>query len=150
MSGDAHITGRIRITPPITWRELADKKWATGASERFGGPYPDAKVELDQRDVDTDQGVLSVRAGVAIVPEGGETNGYTLTEDVDRIVREFTTAPDGTIRRFEGWLHLVWAGGEEIHRLHVVDGAAVEACPQVVWPVGARDEDAAAPEGGAR
>jgi hypothetical protein len=34
--------------------------------------------------------------------------------------------------------------------VHVVDGAAVEARPQVVWPVGARDEDAAAPEGGAQ
>jgi hypothetical protein len=147
MSGDARITGRIRITPPITWRELDGKRWAIGPD---GRRYPDAVVEVDHQEMDTGQGVLSVRLGVAIIPEGGETNGYTLTEDVDRIVHEFATAPDGTTRRFEGWLHLVWAAGEEIHRVHVVDGAAVEARPQVVWPVGARDEDAAAPEGGAR
>jgi hypothetical protein len=149
MSGDARITGRIRITPPITWRELAGKHWPLG-NNGGDGHYPDAKVEIDHRDIDTDQGVLSVRLGVAIIPVGGETNGYTLTEDVGRIVREFATAPDGTIRRFEGWLHLVWAGGEEIHRVHVVDGATVEARPQTVWPVGARDEDAATPAGGAQ
>lgn len=137
MSGDARITGQIRITPPITWMELSRNKWALGLE----GGYPDAIVKADHRDVDTDQGVLSVRLGVAIVPEGGETNGYTLIEDVDRIVREFATAPDGTPRQFEGWLHLNWGGGEAVYRVHVVDGRARSSAPQLIWPEGARDED---------
>jgi hypothetical protein len=141
MSGDARISGRIRIDPPITWPELAGKEWATEGDKMPDGYWADAKVQVDHRDVDTDQGVLSVRLGVAIVPEGGETSGYTLTSSVEQIVAEFGTAPNGNPRSFAGFLHMVWGGGEELHRVHVVDGHAVEVQPTLTWPEGARDED---------
>lgn len=142
MSGDARITGRIVIDPPITWPELAGKTWATEGDYEPDPPYSaDAKVHVDHRDVDTDQGVLSVRLGVAITETGGETSAYTLTQSVERIVTEFATAPDGTRRTFTGFLHVTWGRGEETWRVHVVDGHAVESRPVMTWPVGARDED---------
>jgi hypothetical protein len=145
MSGDARITGRISIDPPITWPELADKQWAVTGDWKPEPPYSaDALIRVDHHDINTDQGVLSVRLGVAIAPYQGETSGYTLVQSVDRLVREFGTTPDGTNRTFTGFLHEVWGGGEAIRRVHVVDGRAVESRPVMTWPVGARDEDGAA------
>lgn len=140
MSGDARISGQIRITPPITWGELHDQDWALGNGLRN---WPDALVKLATTVENTPTGQVHHQSGVAIVPFDGETNGYTLTEDVARIVRHFATAPDGTPRRFAGFLHLVWADGEEVYRVVPVDGGAIEVRPQVVWPEGARDEDGA-------
>ncbi len=145
MSGDARITGRINIDPPITWAELAGKTWATEGDYEPDPPYAaDAKVLVEHRDVDTDLGVLSVRLGVAIVEVGGETSAYTLTQSVERIVAEFRTDPNGTMRTFKGFLHVVWGRGEESWRVHVVDGHAVESRPVMAWPVGAHDEDGVA------
>lgn len=134
MSGDARISGRITITPPITWAELRANEWAMHH-------YADAHIKVDHNDVDTDQGVLSARFGVAIVPCDGETNGHNLTADVQRVVDAFPTTPDGTPRAFSGWLHVIWGGGDEVYRVHVVDGRAHEARPSLAWPAGARDED---------
>lgn len=143
MSGDAQITGRIRIDPPITWPELAGKTWATEGYRHPSGYWSDAKVQVQHHDVDTDQGVMSIRHGVAIVPAGGETSAATVTESVGRIVEEFGTTPDGTPRTFVGWLHVIWGEGEAVYRVVVRDGRAVEVSPQVIWPEGARDEDGA-------
>lgn len=145
MSGDARISGRIVIDPPITWPELAGQEWATEGNYRHEGGYGcDAKVAVDHRDVDTEQGVLSVRLGVAIVPEGGETSGYGLVPSVERIVGAFGRTPDGAPRTFSGFLHVVWGGGESVYRVHVVDGRVVESEPKLWWPEGARDEDGVA------
>lgn len=141
MSGDAKVTGRININPPITWGEAHDKPWARGADG-----YPDAHVHFDTATRNTPTEVVTVYSGVAIAPFEGEQSARTLLADVDRIVKEFATAPDGTGREFAGYLHVVWGGGEAIYRVHVVDGQAVEAKPQMVWPDGARDEDSVAPE----
>lgn len=149
MSGDAQISGRINITPPITWPELVDKEWAHKGNDRWpDGYWTDAKVHLDHLDVTTDVGILNVLVGVAIVAQGGETSAYTLTRSVQRIVDAFGTAPDGTARTFAGYLHVVWAGGEDMWRVHVVDGRAVESRPELTWPAGATDDDSVENETG--
>lgn len=140
MGGDARITGRINIQPPITWGELYNQQWALGQKTDH---YPDAYVKLGTTEENTPDGVMLRHTGVAIIPTGGDTSGYTLIKDVDRIVRSFGIAPDGTVRQFAGWLHLSWAGGEEIYRVIVRNGRPVDVRPQVVWPAGARNEDAA-------
>lgn len=141
MSGDARITGRISIDPPITWGELGANRWALGQERVDGQGWVDAVVHLDSAEEVLPDGVMTRYLGVAIIPAGGETNGYTLVADVDRIAKAFGRAPDGTVRRFAGWLHLIW-GGEAVYRVIVRDGVTVEVQPQVVWPEGARDEDA--------
>lgn len=140
MSGDARITGRISITPPITWGELHNQRWATGTEP---DRYPDVKVELATTTEKTSDGEMLRHSGVAIAPTGHETSGYDLNVEVARIARAFATAPDGTTRRFDGFLHVVWGRGESVWRVVVRDGRAVEVRPQTVWPEGARDEDAA-------
>lgn len=137
MSGDARITGRISITPPITKNELAGNRWA------FMPGSSDALVRLNCSRDDLTFADPSAPVGVAIAPEGGETSARTLVEDVNRIVATFRAAPDGAPRTFGGWLHVVWGGGEAVYRVHVVNGRVVEAEPVVTWPAGARDEDGA-------
>lgn len=131
MSGDARITGRINIDPPITWSELADNQWAIG---RGGNTYPDAVVKVDNIEENTPDGVFVRRSGVAIVPTGCETNGYDLIDDVTRLARLVATTPDGVARRFTGFLHVVWARGEDTYRVVVRDGQAVKVHPTIVWP----------------
>lgn len=140
MSGDAYISGRISISPPVTWGELYDKPWATGTEP---GQYPDVKVELATTRETTPTGEVLHHSGVAITPTRHETSGYHLNDEVTRIVAAFATAPDGTARRFDGFLHVVWGGGQEMWRVVVQGASAVEVRPVMVWPVGARDEDAA-------
>lgn len=135
MSGDARISGEISIDPPLTWGELRDQLWALGTD----GRYPDVVVKLDTTRESTAAGELLRHSGVAIAPTGHETNGYDLTDEVDRIARTFATAPDGSVRRFAGFLHVVWGGGEEIYRIVVRDGQAVEVRPTWVWPADASD-----------
>lgn len=136
MSGDARISGRIVIDPPITWPELRPHAWATDT----GSSWPDAFVQVAATEHDTDDGTVIRKQGVAIVPTDGETNGYDLTDNVARIVDQFAHTPEGTLRQWRGWLHLNW-GGEQVYRVHVVNGRAVESRPLLSWPVGARDED---------
>lgn len=142
MSSDARITGRINIDPPITWGELHDQMWAIGQQTDH---YPDAVVKLDTTEENTPDGVVRRHGGVAIVPSGHETNGYDLLDDVTRIVREFRTGPDGVVRSLDGYLHVVWAGGEDTYRVYVTPrGEVTEGRPEMRWPVGARDEDGVA------
>lgn len=147
MSGDAQVTGQIRIDPPVTWGEVVDCPWALTEGGNHG--YPDAVLELSTTVENTPTGEVRHHSGVAIEPAPWEQSARTLTEDVGRIVRQFATAPDGTVRTFTGFLHVVWGHGESIYRVHVVAGEAVEAHPQMTWPVGARDEDAVGSEEGA-
>lgn len=139
MSGDAQISGRINIDPPVTWAELFDHQWAIGVAYQH---YPDAVIKLDTTEENTADGVVHLHSGVAIVPTGHETSARTLVDDVTRIVGHAATAPDGTRRTFAGFLHVVW-GGESIYRVVVSPGdlRVVEVYPKVVWPEGARDED---------
>lgn len=139
MSGDARISGRIHIHPPITWAELRDKPWATGADQS----WPDAFVKVAEVEANTDDGVVIRRTGTAIVPTDGETNGYDLLDNVSRIVAAFARTPDGVERAWSGWLHVIWGRGEDVYRVHVAGGRAVESKPALSWPAGARDEDGA-------
>jgi hypothetical protein len=144
MSGDARITGQINIVPPVTWGELHDKPHLDERGLGLDGHFPDVTVKLDTISEVTAEGEFLRRSGVAIIPTGFETNGYTLLDEVRRIVAEFATAPDGTARTFAGFLHVVWGRGEEVYRLTVRDGVPVQVNPRIVWPDGARNEDAVA------
>lgn len=139
MSGDARISGRIRIEPPVTWGELHDKPWATDPRNE----WPDVVVELATTKENVADGEVLRHSGVAIVTTEHETSAYELVRQTTRIVKAFGTAPDGTARRFAGFLHVVWGGGEEVYRVIVREGRAVEVKPVLAWPEGARDEDGA-------
>ncbi len=145
MSGDARISGRIAISPPITWGELHDKLWAIGQDDS----YPDVAVELDTTETHTLSGTIKHMAGVAIIPTGHETSAYNLLDEMTRIVEAFRAGPDGTVRAMDGYLHIVWADGEDTYRVHVDRrGDVVEARPEMRWPEGARDEDSVEPRWG--
>lgn len=139
MSGEARISGRITITPPITWLELYDKPWATNPTG-----YPDVKIRLEMDETHTPAGVHTSITGVAIEPTGHETSASDLETEVDRIVTEFAVTPDGGApRAFKGFLHVTWGQGQdlEIYRVIVRDGKTITINPVMTWPEGARDED---------
>lgn len=146
MSGDAQISERISISPPVTWGELHDKPWATSGRGE-SGEWPDVVVELATTEEHGPAGVTKQISGVAIIPTGHETSAYTLLDDVNRIVRVFGVAPDGKRRTFAGFLHVIWGHGESVYRVVVLrEGTAVQIEPQIVWPAGARDEDSVEPK----
>jgi hypothetical protein len=140
VGGDARITGRISIAPPITWGELHDKPWA---HQSGNGHYPDVVVNLTTTKETTPDGEVFHHAGTEIITTGHETSAYHLLDELNRIVTTFDATPDGTRRTFTGFFHVVWAHGDEVYRVVIRDGRAVEVKPQIVWPEGARDEDAA-------
>lgn len=142
MSGDATITGRITVDPPITWSELHNQSWATNPNRG----YPDVVVNLATTKEVTADGEVFRYSGDAIVTTGHETSAYHLVDELDRIVTTFDTTPDGTPRTFTGFFHVIWARGEEAFRVIVRDGHAVQVKPTVVWPDGARDEDSVRPD----
>ena len=121
MSGELRLTGRIRIDPPITWDELHDKPWAVDPSD-----YPDVQIAM---------------SGAYIEPTHYESNGYELVSQIERIAQTFAVGPLGEIRRFTGFLHAIWGGGQEIFRIIIVNGKAVHVYLEMEWPHGARDED---------
>lgn len=123
MSEDTRITGAILIHPPLIWAELDD-------------PALSGLLSIDDRQHDA---VLRVVETVERTPTGTATHrvadaivattfpGADLTSDVQHIVNLF-----GANHTFSGRLDCVWAHGEDIWRVVVRDGKAVEVRP--TWP----------------
>lgn len=109
MSGDAHLSGRIVFTPPLTLPELR------AYTEAVGDGYPDVQVAPD---------------GDGIIPTGGETSARTLTGDLQFIADRFSD------RAFTGWIRVDWSVGywSAPYRYGIVGGGVVEQQAEVVWP----------------
>lgn len=110
MSADARISGRININPPITWAELHDT------------------IDFLGRDIQLEVTALDSVGADAIVPTYNETNAYGLMDELDKAVGAWGKTPDGAVRTFTGYLHVVWGVGAdtELYRVIVRDGRAVE------------------------
>jgi hypothetical protein len=130
MSGDTRITGAITIDPPLTWAQTRDSIWLNTKRDPERDWYREVWLRVVEDLRDTDDGVIAVRTVDAIDPVPGETNGYTLTEQVQRIVDEI-----GPGHAFGGYLECTWRGAPmETWRVVVRDGTVAEVHPQVFWP----------------
>lgn len=134
---DTRVTGAISIEPPLTWLELRDNPVARGkmpvavrdSRERRRGVRRDldARVRVDEVEVETPDGPLIRREGVAIVAANeGAYGAYDLTSDVELIVQAFPG------HGYRGYLEC--RSEDEMWRVIVRDGRAVEVRPGTAWP----------------
>jgi hypothetical protein len=130
MGNPTYIHGRITITPPIPWGQIKDSPYLK-ANARGRSLWPDALLDVAESTVHTDEGELTRREAVAIVPdEGGETSARTLIQDVQNII----DANPG--HEFTGRFDCEGEQAGDIWRVVIRDRRAVRVNARIVWPEG--------------
>lgn len=145
MSYFTSVTGSIGITPPITWGELREAGQNLDAKVPGTVDYGQVRLRVDEREVETDEGVLTVREGTTIIPwnEDAYRADPTAMQDV---VRRFIGAfcspqtqglDDAMV--FRQWSGYLEGEGEEqgdVWRLWVDNDGVHVTRAQLVWPAG--------------
>lgn len=109
--------GEIRIDPPLKWGEIRQSPFREDDGQRW------LKILVATREVETDEGVMGVREGVAIVPTtDDEMKIYRPEGDLADILASIS--PDHT---FSGFIQGegeesgdVWRISVRDHRPHMV------------------------------
>lgn len=123
MGGDTHARGAILVDPPIDWAQVScPANWLNLPNTEGGRGALLRVLETEERTAD---GLLIRRTLDAIVP--ASLIAYDLLENVQEIVDRF-----GEGRTFTGHLDCTYARGEDVWRIAVRDGRAVELRP--TWP----------------
>jgi uncharacterized protein DUF6205 len=130
MGYTTHVTGEFIVTPPLTWAEYKDSRFAP---HNISEPWePSLILRVDEDTVDTDEGPLLRRTATALVMrEISEYRAHGLVDEVQEAVDAFPG---------HGWSGRLDCEGEEntdIWRVAIRDGRAVRVEPRIVWP----DED---------
>jgi hypothetical protein len=124
--------GELVIDPPLTWTEIRDSEFSP---DRFETNRLDVKIRVEEVAVDTDEGQVIRRSGVALIPAyEDEMRGYDIVEHVQRFIDTYSPAHSLT-GRFD-------CEGEEtgdLWRLEVHDGRAIRVRPRIVWPDGSEE-----------
>jgi hypothetical protein len=129
MGSTTHITGEIRIDPPITWVLVKDSEFVRETSD---WTYTnDLRLRIVEESVETDEGTLTRRTADAVVEGGDERRAYDVVDELQRIVDQY-----GEGRTFTGRLDLTCRDYMTQSRLKVVGGRAVLFEPTLVWPEG--------------
>lgn len=130
MSNPTYINGRIEINPPLTWAQIKDSAYLK-ANARARSLWPDAILDVTETTVETDEGELTRREAIAIIPdEGTETSARTLIQDVQAII----DASPG--HEFTGRFQCEGEENSDIWRVVIRDRRAVRVDAQIVWPEG--------------
>jgi Family of unknown function (DUF6205) len=130
MSNPTHITGRITITPPLPWKQVKDSPYLK-ANARAQRLWPDALLEVVEATVQTDDGELTRREAVAIIPdEGAETSARTLISDVQAII---DANPE---HEFTGRFNCEGEENSDIWRAVIRDRRVARVNAMIVWPEG--------------
>jgi hypothetical protein len=121
---ESHFTGRITITPPLSWAEIR--------ATRTPG-LQDVRLDLDEQITDTDDGQTRIVRATAVVPlTTGAYNGYDIAKELQALIdahqaHEFT----GEIAA-----RPLDPGGEP-WRWIIRDRRVIRQVPELAW----RDED---------
>jgi hypothetical protein len=107
--------------------ELQDKGY--DQEGRYTSAWTCVHLEVSSETVTTDEGMLTRFTSDAIVPSTDDSfKVYSLMEDVQKIVSDF---PDHT---FSGYLYVEGEENDDMWRLYVKDGKAIQVKPEIVWP----------------
>jgi hypothetical protein len=124
-----HFDGEFRIEPPLTWSEIRESRFAPERAER---ERLDVKVRIEETEVDTNEGVMTRRAGVALVPTyEEEMRGYDIVSHVQLFLDTY-----GDRHRLTDRLDCAGEETGDLWRLEIHDGRAVKVQPRIVWPDG--------------
>jgi len=138
MSYSTYMTGRITITPALTWMDIKDSKHFGGSATNVEGwrECPDLVFEIETEERQMPEGVLVIERAVAIVPasEYYPTRGDHAESELRELVKTF-----GDVRAFEGVIEGLGEGdgtieGIDAWRLHIAeDGKVRKIKPRLVW-----------------
>jgi hypothetical protein len=137
MSYSTYMTGRITITPALTWMDIKGSKHFRSEADGVKGwsEFPDLVFEIEAEDRPMPEGVLVIERAVAIVPasEHYATRGDYAESELRAIVKTF-----GAAREFEGVIEGLGEGdgtieGIDIWRLRVENGTVRKIEPRLVW-----------------
>jgi hypothetical protein len=118
-----NVTGEFTITPPITWTEMKDTLYASDDWQAS-----DLKLHVTEETVDTAEGQLIRKsANVLSLREIDEYRAYNLIADVQAAVDAFPG------HGFTGYLHCEGEENDDIWRVVIRDGRAVEVKSRIVW-----------------
>lgn len=118
------VTGEIAIIPPLSWKEIKDSPLLPHDEQR-----QDAKLALEESTVDTEDGTLIRRNAPRIVPATDDSyKAYDVVGAVQEIVNAF---PGHT---YTGYLQGEGEENDDMWRVYVKDGKAIEVKPEITWP----------------
>lgn len=121
------VDGEFEITPPLTWQEFKDSRFAPHNIE--SSYEPSLVLRVDEDSVDTEEGTLLRRTATALVMrEIDEYRAYSLLDEVQEAVDAFPG------RTWTGRLDCEGEENTDLWRVYVRDGKAVKVEPRIVWP----------------
>lgn len=121
--------GELAIEPPLNWAEVRTSRFGPDQFERNG---KDVKIRVQEETVDTADGQLIRRQGVAIIPAyEDEMRGHNIVDHVQEFLYE--CAGHHTLT---GRLDCEGEDAGDLWRLEIHDGRAVKVTPRIVWPDG--------------
>ena len=129
MSYTTHVTGEFAITPPLTWAEFQESRFAP---HNVALSYePSLILRVDEDTVDTDEGPLLRRTATALVMrEIDEYRERGLVEEVQAAIDAFPG------HAWSGLLECYGEANTAMWRVVIRDGRAVRVEPEIVWPDG--------------
>ncbi len=124
-----HFYGEFAIEPPLNWAQVRDSHFSP---DHFEEHRFDVKLRVEEEAVDTDEGQMIRRTGVALEPAYEEDmRGYDIVEHVQRFLD--TYGPEHTL---SGRLDCEGEETGDLWRLEIHDGRAVKVTPRIIWPDG--------------
>jgi hypothetical protein len=132
-------SGEITITPPIPHARVKGSPFlVSDDDDGFGDHAVKFSIDVDIRD--TDEGTLTVRRAVALVPIMEDRyKGYDILEDVQKAIDAY---PE---HEFTGRLDCEGTDSLDVWRLEVHDRTAVKVVPRIVWPLPGGGEEVEPP-----
>lgn len=127
-----HVTGEITLDPPLPWKVIKDSLFLN--RQPNGYPERDVRFDLAVEQVETDDGLLTRRTAVAIVP--AYEDGFRAYNIEDHLAELVADLPLGT--KVGGYLQGEGEKSGDLWRLYVLpDGdrlRVVKVTVQLVWP----------------
>lgn len=122
------VSGEIKISPPLTNREIAGSP--------FVGQGRDVRLVIEEVTTETDDGTLTRRTATALKASLEEP--YTAYHLMEHITEAMTTWPG---HEFSG--HLECAGEEpgDLWRVAVRDGRVERVHPRIIWTPGLTERE---------
>ena len=128
MGYNVHVDGEIAIDPPLTWREIKDSQWLPENAPK--GRANAVKFKLAEEMVETDDGTLTRRTAVAIVPL--MSDAYRASGLVEAVQAVMDAHGDG--HTFTGRFDCDGEDAGDLWRVVLRNGRASKVKPYITWP----------------
>jgi hypothetical protein len=127
MGYTTHVTGEFDITPPLSYKEFRDSRFAP--HQQTSRYDPSLVLRVTEETVDQEDGLFIRKTATALVMrEIDEYRERGLVEEVQSALDEFP----GHI--FTGYLECEGEENTDIWRVYVKDGKARRVDPEITWP----------------